>query len=107
MINPSDALFRCPSRFENGKTGRWHRRPPDFIIRGPHRYVAVNIEGDNGMAKALVTPGWQGKTGYCYRIAGARQSEPQFGGVGIFQGDEEFYSRSKVWSVSRPRTVVL
>jgi hypothetical protein len=48
-----------------------------------------------------VTPAWQGKTPYVWKIPGARISEPQLGGIVIRQGDEEFYYRRKVWSFDR------
>lgn len=84
------------------EAARWGREPPDFIVRSHrHRSIAVDINSSKGYAAALVTPGWQGKTPFSWKIAGARISEPQFGGLVIRQGDEEFFYRRKVWSIGR------
>lgn len=86
------------------EAGRWNRRPPDVIIRGHrHRYIETGIPTANGEARAVVTPGWQGKTPFAWKVAGARQSEPQFGGVLIrwSEDNQELFVRSKVWSLER------
>ena len=84
------------------EAARWHREPPDFIVRSHrHRSIAVDLSSAKGYAAAIVTPAWQGKTPYAWKIPGARLSEPQFGGILIRQGDEEFYYRRKVWSLDR------
>lgn len=86
------------------EAGRWEDEPPQFIIRSHrHRYVEVRIPTSKGFAAVAVTPGWQAKTPFAYRTAGARQSPPQFGGLLIRQGDEEAYTRPKVWTIGRPR----
>ena len=85
------------------EAGRWEDEPPQFIVRSHrHRYVEVRIPTSKGFAAVAVTPGWQAKTPFAYRIAGARQSPPQFGGLLIRQGDEEAYTRPKVWTIGRP-----
>lgn len=84
------------------EAARWHREPPDFVVRSHrHRSIAVDLNSAKGYAAAVVTPAWQGKTPYVWKIPGARISEPQFGGILIRQGDEEFYYRRKVWSLDR------
>jgi hypothetical protein len=84
------------------EAARWGREPPDFIVRSHrHRSIAVDLNSAKGYAAAIVTPAWQGKTPFVWKVPGARISEPQFGGVVIRQGDEEFYYRRKVWSVGR------
>lgn len=84
------------------EAARWHREPPDYVVRSHrHRSIAVDLNSAKGYAAAIVTPGWQGKTPFAWKIAGARISEPQFGGIIIRQGDEEHYYRRKVWSVDR------
>ena len=84
------------------EAARWHREPPDFIVRSHrHRSIAVDLNSAKGYAAAIVTPAWQGKTPYVWKVPGARISEPQLGGVLIRQGDEEFYYRRKVWSFDR------
>lgn len=84
------------------EAARWHREPPDFVIRSHrHRSIAVDLNSAKGYAAAIVTPAWQGKTPYTWKLPGARISEPQFGGILIRQGDEEFYYRRKIWSLDR------
>jgi hypothetical protein len=84
------------------EAARWGREPPDFIVRSHrHRSIAVDLNSAKGYAAAIVTPAWQGKTPYVWKIPGARISEPQLGGIVIRQGDEEFYYRRKVWSFDR------
>ena len=86
------------------EAARWHREPPDFIVRSHrHRSIAVDLNSAKGYAAAIVTPAWQGKTPYVWKIPGARISEPQLGGVLIRQGDEEFYYRRFVRSFDRSR----
>lgn len=84
------------------ESARWGREPPDFIVRSHrHRSIAVELNSSKGYAAAIVTPAWQGKTPFAFKVPGARVSEPQFGGVLIRQGDREFYWRRKVWTVDR------
>lgn len=84
------------------EAARWHREPPDFVVRSHrHRSIAVDLNSAKGYAAAIVTPAWQGKTPYVWKIPGARISEPQFGGIVIREGDEEHYYRRKVWSLDR------
>jgi hypothetical protein len=84
------------------EAARWRREPPDFIVRSHrHRSIAVDLNSSNGYAAAIVTPAWQGKTPFVWKVPGARTSEPQFGGVIIRQGDEEAHYRRKVWSLDR------
>lgn len=87
------------------EAARWQREPPDFIVRSHrHRSIAVDLSSAKGYAAAIVTPAWQGKTPYVWKIPGARISEPQFGGILIRQGDDEFYYRRRVWSLDRSQT---
>ncbi len=84
------------------EAARWHREPPDYIVRSHrHRSIAVDLDSAKGYAAGIVTPAWQGKTPFAWKVAGARISEPQFGGIAIRAGDEEHYYRRKVWSIDR------
>lgn len=84
------------------EAARWGRQPPDFIVRSHrHRSIAVDMNSARGYAAAIVTPAWQGKTPYVFKIPGARLSEPQVGGIMIRQGDEEFYYRRWVKTFDR------
>lgn len=84
------------------EAARWGRQPPDFIVRSHrHRSIAVDLNSARGYAAAIVTPAWQGKTPFAFKIPGARISEPQVGGICIRQGDEEHYYRRWVRSFDR------
>jgi len=84
------------------EAARWNREPPDYVVRSHrHRSIAVDLNSAKGYAAAIVTPAWQGKTPYVWKVPGARISEPQFGGILIRRGDEEHFYRRKVWSVDR------
>jgi hypothetical protein len=64
------------------ESGRWRRRIIDVQLRAHrHRYAETKMATTNGTGFSIVAPGWQGKTPYTFRLPGARQSEPQFGGV--------------------------
>jgi len=90
------------------EAARWGHEPPDFVIRSHrHRCIVVDLDSSKGYAAGIVTPGWQGKTPFSYRIAGGRVTQPQFGGVLIRQGDEEFYYRRWVKSLPRPMEELL
>jgi len=86
-----------------------HREaPPDVIVRS-HRHrgfktsFAASDHGDSRDAIAVVTPGWQAKTPFCFRIAGARLSVPQFGGILVRAGDEDpVYVRQRTYHLARP-----
>jgi len=87
------------------EAARWRREPPDFVVRSHrHRMIAVDIETGRGHGAAIVTPCWQGKTPFTWKIPGARVSEPQFGGILIRQGERSNYYDRKVWSIERSRT---
>ena len=87
------------------EAGRWGHRPPDVIVRAHrHRYIKTEVATENERGVSMVLPGWQGKTPFLYRIAGARLSQPQFGGAMIRLSEEgEPYIRQRVWSLQRPR----
>lgn len=84
------------------EAARWGKEPPDFIVRSHrHRSIAVDLNSSKGYAAAIVTPAWQGKTPFVFKVPGARISEPQIGGILIREGDEEHFYRRKVWSFDR------
>jgi len=64
------------------------------------------MDSANGYAAAIVTPGWQGKTPFAWKIPGGRIATPQFGGICIRQGDEEHYYRRKVYDIEPSKEVV-
>lgn len=86
------------------EAARWGEEPPDFIVRSHrHRHIQTTIPTRRGEAYAIVTPGWQGKTPFAYKIPGARQALPQFGGILIRHHvrDKVTYPVSCVWTPSR------
>jgi len=84
------------------EAARWGQEPPDYIVRSHrHRSIAVDLNSAKGYAAAIVTPAWQGKTPFTWKVPGARVSQPQFGGILIRQGNEEHHYRRKVWTVER------
>jgi len=89
------------------EAARWGREPPDYIVRSHrHRSIGVELNSAKGYAAAIVTPAWQGKTPFTWKIPGARTSEPQLGGIMIRLGDEEHYYRRRVWSMDRSEEVL-
>jgi len=86
------------------EAGRWERRPPDVVLRAHrHRCIKVEVPTAKQRGIAMTSPGWQGKTPLTHRIVGARQSEPQFGGVLVRVSSEgELYTRHWTRSPERP-----
>jgi hypothetical protein len=92
---------------------RWDQARPDVIVRS-HRHRCIEIaipvghslsrEHATGKAYAVVTPAWQGKTPFSWKIAGARLATPQFGGIVIRYSEDELFIRTKVWNVDRSVT---
>lgn len=92
------------------EAARHRMEVPDVIVRSHrHRYfrtsfAASTSDGESRDAIAVVTPGWQAKTSFAYRIAGARLSLPQFGGILVRSGNEDaVFVRHKTWHLARPR----
>jgi hypothetical protein len=85
------------------EAARWREIPPDIVMRSHrHRYFKTEIATATGMGRSIVTPGWQAKTPFAFKIPGARQSLPQFGGVATIESPHgELYTRAQVWSVKR------
>lgn len=86
------------------EAGRNREEPPDYVLRAHrHRYIKVQNPTKRSEAATIVLPGWQLKTPFTFRIAGGQAAQPQFGGVLIRQGNEEFYSRFWRRELSRPK----
>lgn len=84
------------------EAARWGDRPPDVIVRSHrHRCIEVRIPNAHGFATATVTPGWQLKTPFSYKIAGGRIAPPQFGCVLIRQGDRQLFTEPFVKHIKR------
>lgn len=88
------------------ESGQWGRRPPNVVVRSHrHRHIEIRVPTSLGYGIVFVTCGWQLKTPFAYKIAGARQSQPQIGGSLIRQGDEDWFTRHMVWTIDRPTVV--
>lgn len=93
------------------EAARWRQQPPDIVVRSHrHRSIQVSVpvgtvDGQTSEASVVVTPCWQGKTPYVWKIPGGRISTPQFGGICIrWSDDGVLYATSKVWTVERSAT---
>ena len=85
------------------EAARHRLEPPDVIVRSHrHRYFRTMFSNATGDAISIVTPGWQAKTPFAYKIPGGRISLPQFGGILVRSGDDEHvYCRHRTWHLSR------
>lgn len=64
------------------EAARWGEKPPSVVIRSHrHRAIEVRIPTAKGFATVAVTPAWQLKTPFAWRIPGARLAPPQLGGM--------------------------
>jgi hypothetical protein len=89
------------------ESGRWGYDAAQVLVRSHrHRFSEVRMYGAKGLQISTVTPAWQLKTPYTFKIAGARVSPPQMGGIIIRAGEEELYTRACVWPIERPATEV-
>lgn len=91
------------------EAGRWLNEPPDCVIRSHrHRQFEIKIATKKGYGMTLVTPAWQLKTPFVYRLGLGRSSQPQMGGYLIRVGDEDgLYTRFKIWDIERPKTEII
>ena len=88
---------------EYNEAARWDKRVPDCIVRSHrHRNLEITIPTRKGKAIAVVTPCWQGKTPFAWKIPGARLSLPQFGGIVIRVAHDEMFVRSYVETPAQP-----
>lgn len=86
------------------EAARWGDDIPDVIVRSHrHRNAETRIQTKNGFATSCTTAGWQLKTPFTYRVAGARQTQPQIGGTLVRCGDEDVYTRHKLWKIERAK----
>lgn len=86
------------------EAARWGREAPDYVVRSHrHRSIAVDLNSAKGYAAGIVTPAWQGKTPFVWKVPGGRITEPQVGGIIIRQGSEEHYYRRWVRSFERSK----
>ena len=89
------------------EAGRHGDKPPTVIVRAHrHRQYQISLSGEYGMCLAIITPCWELKTPFSYRLALGRVGQPQIGGYVLRTGDEDkIYARYKVWRIEREKTV--
>lgn len=86
------------------ESARWGKKAPNIVVRSHrHRHAEIRVPTAHTYGYCFTTPGWQLKTPFVYRGMG-RISTPQLGGSLVRQGDEEFFTRHKTWSIKRPKT---
>lgn len=89
------------------EAGRWGDEPPAAIVRSHrHRGLRIHLPVEDGEALAVVTPAWQLKTPFAWKIPGARLSQPQIGLVVLFYGETAgLYARSFTRRMKRSQEV--
>ena len=87
------------------ESARWGNRHPDVVVRSHrHRNTETRIQTSHGFATSCTTAGWQAKTPFVFKIAGGRQTLPQFGGTLIRSDDKDIYTLHRLWNLARPKT---
>lgn len=91
------------------EAGKWGLEPPDCVVRSHrHRFYKVELPSKNDNAISVVTPSWQLKTPFVWKLGMGRSSTPQIGGIVIREGNEvNIYCRHKVWTVERSKEVIV
>jgi hypothetical protein len=91
------------------EAARFGRQAPTVVCRSHrHRCIEVSIPTQavkektiTSKAIGVVTPCWQAKTPYVWKIAGARLTTPQFGGIVVRYAHGRIFVDPKVWTVER------
>jgi hypothetical protein len=85
-------------------SGRWGDEPPVMFVRS-HRHQCswVGEPCKHGIVTCVVLPAWQLKTPYVHRIG--IMSEPEYGGVILFPGNNAVYHKPWVERVERPEEI--
>ena len=91
------------------EAARWGEKAPDCIVRSHrHKQIEIRKASKNGYSTMFITPGWQLKTPFSYRIVQGRVSAPEIGGYLIREGDEDgLYTRFKVMKTKRPKVIII
>jgi hypothetical protein len=90
------------------EAGRWGNVPPSVVIRSHrHRNAEIRIQTSHGFATVATTAAWQLKTPFTFKIAGARQAQPQIGATLVkYSPEDGLFTRHKVWNLSRPKVEI-
>lgn len=67
-----------------------------------HRYVETAVMTKRGRAIGVVTPSWQGKTPYVWKLTHLRVAPPQFGGLLVRSDKGRLFVDSRVWIFGEP-----
>jgi len=90
------------------EAARWGRQPASIIVRSHrHRHIQTVMPWQKGEARAVVTPAWQGKTPFAWKIPGARLAQPQFGGVLIRYAHGRLFADARVWTLAPSPTELI
>jgi len=88
------------------EAGQWGTRAFNVVGRSHrHRHVEARKTCATGYGYSFVTAGWQLKTPFAFKIAGARQRPPEIGGCIIRQGDRDYFTLHKVTPVEQTKVV--
>lgn len=87
--------------------GRWSKVIPDVIVRSHrHSFCEVSIPKKDGKIIGIVTPAWQLKTPFTFKLARSKMSLPQIGGVLISVIDGDVLVSSFVRGLSQSNNIV-
>jgi len=91
------------------ESARWGLKKPTIVVRSHrHRSIEVRLPSQNNRyITGVVTPAWQLKTPFTYKIAGARLAPPQIGGILIRLGDEGIFTKTFVKDIKGSPTVFI
>ena len=86
------------------EAARWGERPASAIVRSHrHRSIEVRIPSSHGWRFAVVTPAFQLKTPFAYKIPGARLAPAQIGGIVLRVVDGYLFTVPFVKTIVRER----
>ena len=88
---------------------KWGEQHPDIVVRA-HRHTSckVGIPSSRGDVIGFITPAWQLKTPYAYKVIGGRTDLPEIGGGYAKAGDViHHYVDSIVWGVKRDKPYIV
>lgn len=88
-------------------SARWGQDPPQVMVRSHrHRCAKVVLPSAKGDTLCIVTPAWQLRTPFSYRVLGGRTITPHIGAVLVRWANGEIFTREFVRTISPPKPVV-
>lgn len=83
---------------------RWGHEPPRVIVRSHrHRFSKVTLPSASGDTLCVVTPAWQLRTPFAYRMPGGRTVTPHLGAVLVRWANGEIFTRDYVRTIGPPK----